>query len=86
VDKYQKLIEQIFLAQSDANIDFSSLCGLLEHLGFKQRIKGSHHIFHKSGVREIINIQPLGTKAKPYQVKQIRNLFLAYKIGGKSNE
>lgn len=31
---------------------------------------------------EIINIQPDGNKAKPYQVKQIRNLLVKYRIGG----
>jgi hypothetical protein len=48
--------------------------------GFDERIKGSHHIFTKNGVEEIINIQPLGAKAKAYQVKQVRNLILKYKL------
>ncbi len=39
-----------------------------------------HFIYTKAGVAEIINIQPLGNKAKPYQVKQIRNLILKYKL------
>jgi hypothetical protein len=47
---------------------------------FQQRVRGSHHIFSKSGIKEIINIQPRGSNAKPYQVKQIRNIFVAYKI------
>jgi hypothetical protein len=35
----------------------------------------------KEGIVEIINIQPTkGGKTKPYQVKQIRNLFLKYKL------
>jgi predicted RNA binding protein YcfA (HicA-like mRNA interferase family) len=38
-------------------------------LGFELRIKGSHHIFTKEGIDEIINIQPKNGKAKPYQVK-----------------
>ena len=36
-------------------------------------------------VEEIINIQPAGNKAKPYQVKQIRNIILKYKLGGNIN-
>ncbi len=55
MSKYQKLIEQILLAQSDSNIDFDDLCGLLLRLGFEQRIRGSHHIFRKSGIEERIN-------------------------------
>ena len=31
-------------------------------------------------VVEIINIQPRNRKAKPYQVKQVRELLLKYKI------
>ena len=35
------------------------------------------------GVEEILNLQPKGAKAKPYQVKQVRNLILKYKLGEK---
>jgi hypothetical protein len=45
------------------------------------RIKGSHHIFSKIGITEIINIQPNeNNKGKNYQVKQIRNIILKYKL------
>ncbi|MHB8125431.1 MAG: type II toxin-antitoxin system HicA family toxin [Desulfitobacteriaceae bacterium] len=47
-----------------------------------ERISGSHHIFHKDDMDEIINIQPNGSKAKPYQVKQVRQIILKYKLGG----
>jgi hypothetical protein len=49
-------------------------------LGFSQRIKGDRHIFYREGVTEIINIQPNGAKAKPYQVRQIRELIVKYKL------
>ena len=49
-------------------------------MGFKVRIKGSHHIFYKEGIDEIINLQSQGNKAKPYQVKQVRSLILKYKL------
>lgn len=55
---------------------------MLCKLGFKERVRGSHHIFTKEGVEEILNVQPKGTKAKPYQVKQVRNVILGYKLGG----
>ncbi len=46
-----------------------------------KRVKGGHHIFSKTGVIEIINLQPLQDgKAKPYQVKQVRGLVLKYKL------
>jgi hypothetical protein len=34
---------------------------------------------------EIINLQPKGSKAKPYQVKQVRNLILKYKLAGEND-
>lgn len=45
------------------------------------RVKGSHYIFTKDYVEEIINLQPKGNLAKPYQVKQARNLMTKYKLG-----
>jgi len=54
-------------------------------LGFDERIRGSHHIFTKDGVEEILNLQPKGVKAKPYQVKQVRGVILKYKLGGKDD-
>jgi hypothetical protein len=49
--------------------------------GFEERIRGSHHIFSRAGIEEIMNLQPQNRKAKPYQVKQVRNLILKYKLG-----
>ncbi len=76
----------ILRGASDANIPFGTLCMLLERLGFEQRIRGSHHIFAREGVAEILNLQPLSSKAKPYQVKQIRNVILKYKLGAELND
>ncbi len=81
MSRINKIEIQILSGKSDANIDFMDLCWLLNKYGFDERIKGSHHIFTKSGVEEIINIQPIGSKAKAYQVKQVRNLILKYKFG-----
>ncbi len=80
----EKLLERILHGASDANIPFEKMCRLLRKLGFDERTKGSHHIFTKEGVQEIINLQPKGAKAKPYQVKQVRQLILKYKLGSKT--
>lgn len=69
------------IGNADANIDFDDLCWLLQNYDFDERIKGSHHIFTRSGVEEILNLQPKGSKAKPYQVKQVRDVILKYKLG-----
>lgn len=82
----RKLLIKILSGTSDNNINFEELRILLKRFGFIERIKGSHHIFYKEKVEEIINIQPSGTKAKPYQVKQIRNIILKYKLGETAND
>jgi predicted RNA binding protein YcfA (HicA-like mRNA interferase family) len=76
----EKILKEILSGKSDNNIDFNTLCKLLLSLGFNNRNKGSHRIFFKNDIEEIINIQPLGNKAKAYQVKQIRNLIIKYKL------
>jgi predicted RNA binding protein YcfA (HicA-like mRNA interferase family) len=78
--KNEKLLSLILSGNSDNNINFNDLTRLLENLGFEFRIKGSHHIFFKRNINEIINIQPKGIKAKDYQVKQIRNLIVKFKL------
>ena len=65
---------------SDGNIRFSDLRSLLLRLGFAERVKGSHHIFNRDDVAEILNLQPLGSLAKPYQVKQVRRVLVQYKL------
>ncbi len=77
----KNILEKVLSGIADANIRFSELRKLILSLGFKERIKGDHHIYSKSGIIEIVNIQPLKDgKAKPYQVKQIRNLIHKYKL------
>jgi len=84
--KYEKLIFQILRGTSDANIAFSNLINLMQYLGFEMRIRGSHHIFRKKGIEEKPNLQKDGNKAKQYQVKQIRNIILKYKLGVNNDE
>lgn len=80
MSRTEKTREKILLGASDENIDFGDLRRLLTTLGFAERVKGSHHIFVREGVDEIINIQPKQNKAKAYQVKQIRNIILKYRL------
>lgn len=69
---HQKLLEKILGGNSDANIPFRKLCGLLIELGFEERVRGSHHVFTKLNVDEFVNLQEDGGKAKVYQVRQVR--------------
>lgn len=77
-----KTLRRLLSRTSDASIRFDDLCSLLESLGFEKRMRGSHHLFRKAGVEERINLQREGSHAKPYQVKQVRNVVVRYKLGG----
>ena len=83
--QHDKLLDQILRGASDANVPFDDLCRLLQHLGFEERIRGSHHIFRKDGVQERINLQRDGNKAKVYQVRQVRAVILKYALGGEGH-
>ena len=78
--KYQQLLLTILQGTSDANIGFNDRCHLLSRIGFEERIRGSHHLFRKSGVEEMLNLQRDGSKAKPYQVRQVRTVLVRYKL------
>ncbi len=80
MSKHAKLLEKILSGTADANIPFDALCHLLQRLAFQRRVRGSHHIFFGDGIEEILNLQPRGTNAKPYQVKQVRQIILKYKL------
>lgn len=85
MSQYEKLLIAVLSGRRDSNIAFSDLQKLLEVLGFSVRVKGDHFIYWQDGIEEILNIQPDGNKAKPYQVKQVRNIILKYKLGGDDN-
>ena len=79
----EKTLQRLLSATADAAIRFDDLCRLLESLGFEKRVRGSHHLFRKSGVEEKINLQRAGANAKPYQVKQVRAAILKARLGFK---
>ena len=79
----EKTLERLLSGTADAAIRFDDLRRLLASLGFEERIRGSHHIFRKSGVEERINLQREGANAKPYQVKQVRAAILKARLGFK---
>jgi hypothetical protein len=82
VSKLTKTLNTVLRGNADANIRFGDLRALLRSLGFAERIRGDHYIFSRAGVVEILNIQPKGSKAKPYQVKQVRGVITSYGLAG----
>ena len=80
MSKYDKLIASILSGKNDLSIRFIELTHLLLAMGFDERTKGDHHIYYRQDIEEILNLQPKGSQAKAYQVKQVRNLILKYHL------
>ena len=79
--KWDKLLERVLRGTSDASIPFDDLCGLLARLGFERRTRGSHNVFRREGIMDRPNLQRSGSNAKVYQVRQVRDIILRYKLG-----
>ena len=80
MSKPAKTLTKILTGDSDAGIRFEDVCGLLVRLGFSKRINGSHHIFTRTGIEALIDLQPRQGKCKPYQVRQIREVLSKFNI------
>jgi predicted RNA binding protein YcfA (HicA-like mRNA interferase family) len=82
--KFEKLLDRVLSGKADANISFDDLCQLLHRLGFEERISGSHHSFRRAGVSKILTLNSDGSKARRYQVREVRETILEYNLGGRS--
>ena len=81
MSRTRKTLDAVVRGTSDGNIAFRDLLSLVRALGFAEHVRGDHHIFSREGTAEIINLQPLGAKAKAYQVKQVRQAIVRYRLG-----
>ncbi len=69
------------LKKNPKNIRFEKLCKAAEVFGFRFKSqKGSHRIYVKDGIKEMLNFQNVGGKAKPYQVKQFIKIIEQYEF------
>ncbi len=84
--KYSKLLSRVLSGRSDGNVDFDELRRLLKRLGFEERTRGSHHVFVRSGIHDMINLQREGRLAKPYQVRQVRTVITAHGLAVEEEE
>jgi hypothetical protein len=80
VGRRRKLYDSIISGRSDANIPFEQTVNMLKYLGFDERIRGSHHVFVREGIEEMIDIQDVGGECKPYQVKQMCAVLKKYNL------
>src|SRR5688572_3712180 len=80
VTRIAKLLDAVLDQAREQTVRFDDLSRLLRVLGFEQRrVRGSHHVFTRPGVPEILNLQPRTSgMAKPYQVRQCRRVILRY--------
>jgi hypothetical protein len=69
MSRLSKTLDKILRGSADANVDFNDLRNLLGALGFREHIRGSHHIFTD------------GLQGKSYQVRQVRQLIVKYGLG-----
>ena len=77
--KKRKLLQK--LLSNSKNIRFSDAVSGADMFGFRlDRIDGSHYIFVHPNVPELINLQNMNGKAKPYQVKQLLQIIEQYNL------
>jgi predicted RNA binding protein YcfA (HicA-like mRNA interferase family) len=77
--KKRKLIQK--LLSGSKNIQFTDAQVEIEAFGFRlDRISVSHHIYIHPDVRELINLQDVNGKAKPYQIKQFLEIVERYNL------
>jgi predicted RNA binding protein YcfA (HicA-like mRNA interferase family) len=70
-----------FLKKNIKNIRFNKLCNIAEEFGFKFKGgRGSHRIYVKKGIKELLNFQNVHGKAKPYQVRQLIKVIDKYNL------
>ena len=63
------------------NVEFGDLISLLAALDFREvGGRGSHRVFTRDGMTEIVNLQEDGGQACPYQVRQIGTLIRRYDL------
>ncbi len=78
----EKALRAILSGTQDRSLAFSDLRTVLDRLGFQCRVKGDHFIYTRQDVEEIVNLQSVRGQAKAYQVKQVRQIILRYRLGG----
>lgn len=76
-----KVYHDIMNGKSDNNIRFTDFCNLILQLGFTYKGQnGSHMVFYHREINERMIIQKDGSKAKGYQVRQLRTIILKHDL------
>ena len=77
----QKVYNDVMSGKSDSNIRFADFQNLIVDLGFEYiRQNGSHRQYFHHGINAFMNIQKDGSKAKGYEVRQLRKIITKYDL------
>lgn len=69
------------LKGSPQDVRFEELCRAAELFGFEFRGgKGSHRVYVREGISEMLNFQNIKGEAKPYQVRQFIKVIERYNL------
>ena len=69
------------LKRAPANIRFEEICKYAIYFGFGNKGRhGSHRIFVRQGIRELLNFQNVKGMVKPYQVRQFIKIIEKYRL------
>ena len=81
----RKLLEKLIAGSK--NIRFNEATTIAKAFGFRlDRISGSHHIFLHPDLPELVNLQEVKGKAKPYQIKQLLKIIEKYNFHMEDSE
>jgi len=79
VSKAEKLFAKV--GNNPQDVRFNEICKLAEAFGFKYKGgKGSHVVYSKKGIPDIVNFQNVNGMAKPYQVRQFLKIVEEYSL------
>jgi len=81
----RKILQKIL--SGSKNISFVDMANLVQGFGFTlSRTDGSHHIFTRPNIPELVNLQNVKGQAKPYQIRQFLKLVEKYNLKLEENE
>jgi predicted RNA binding protein YcfA (HicA-like mRNA interferase family) len=81
----KKILHKI--VSGSKNIRFSDMVNLVQGFGFTlSRTDGSHHIFIRPDIPELVNLQNVKGQAKPYQMRQFLKLVEKHNLKLEENK
>jgi hypothetical protein len=86
VSRRAKLIEKILDRNKTNNVTFAELCECATEVGWQKKTRAgtSHVLYWHTECPDLLNLQPgPNGKAKPYQVKLVRNSIINLRARGK---